>query len=267
MKLLSFRIQKYKCVQDSGWVEVSPLTVMVGKNEAGKTSILKALHKFHPFNPEPYSIEREWPRGQRRDRDETFPVCMAKFKLTPDEIEELSQLTEKEVPHEIEITKDYGGRFEIPLLSDLFATTLHPNDIDAVCRTLPKPNQEHVGEAFLKKANDCLSSITRLVHEGRFSEITPLQTQHSHELNESLTPGNPHPYYTYEQEFMNAYIPKLAEVSQKLSKIPSVRAQAHELIINCLPTFIYRTDLTSQEGAASRFNISLTKQRLIFVVA
>jgi mycothiol synthase len=30
---------------------------------------------------------------------------------------------------------------------------------------------------------------------------------------------------------------------------------------------LYRTDLTSQEGAASRFNISLTKQRLIFVVA
>jgi NitT/TauT family transport system permease protein len=44
-------------------------------------------------------------------------------------------------------------------------------------------------------------------------------------------------------------------------------ADAVKFIPSELLDVAYRTDLTSQEGAASRFNISLTKQRLIFVVA
>ena len=48
-------------------VAVTPLTVLVGKNESGKTALLKALHKFNPFKPEPYAT-REWPRGHRDAR-------------------------------------------------------------------------------------------------------------------------------------------------------------------------------------------------------
>jgi len=32
------------CVIDSDWIDVTPLTVVVGKNESGKTALLKALH-------------------------------------------------------------------------------------------------------------------------------------------------------------------------------------------------------------------------------
>jgi recombinational DNA repair ATPase RecF len=75
LKLIAFRIRMYKNIADSGRVEVENLTVIVGKNEAGKTSLLRALHKFKPFKPDPYSIEREWPRGNRRSRTDTQVVC------------------------------------------------------------------------------------------------------------------------------------------------------------------------------------------------
>ncbi len=52
MKLSAFRIQRYKSILESGWIEVSPLTVLVGKKESGKTTELRALHKFNPFDPE-----------------------------------------------------------------------------------------------------------------------------------------------------------------------------------------------------------------------
>ncbi len=80
MKLTAFRVQMYKCFLDSGWVEVTPLTVMVGKNESGKTSLLKALHKFNPFTAEPYSMDREWPRGRRDIRSDQQVVCTARFE-------------------------------------------------------------------------------------------------------------------------------------------------------------------------------------------
>ena len=51
MKLKRFRIQKYKCIHDSGWIEVGSLTALAGKNESGKTSLLKALQKINPLKP------------------------------------------------------------------------------------------------------------------------------------------------------------------------------------------------------------------------
>lgn len=46
MQLKSFRITNFRSIVDSGWIELSPdgVTVLVGQNESGKTSILQALH-------------------------------------------------------------------------------------------------------------------------------------------------------------------------------------------------------------------------------
>jgi AAA15 family ATPase/GTPase len=49
MEIKAFRVQMYRCILDSDWIEVTPLTVVVGKNEAGKTTLLRALQKFNPF--------------------------------------------------------------------------------------------------------------------------------------------------------------------------------------------------------------------------
>ncbi|WP_082814691.1 AAA family ATPase [Collimonas fungivorans] len=61
MKLAAFRVQNYRSIIDSGWVSIDDIAVIVGKNESGKTSLLKALLKFNPFKAEPYSLDREWP--------------------------------------------------------------------------------------------------------------------------------------------------------------------------------------------------------------
>ena len=45
MKLTAFRICNYRSIIDSGWIEFDNFNVLIGKNEAGKTCLLKALHK------------------------------------------------------------------------------------------------------------------------------------------------------------------------------------------------------------------------------
>src|SRR6266487_1401459 len=70
MKLRSFRVQNYRCIDDSGEAPVEHIKALVGKNESGKTSNLRALHKFNPASPEPYN----GPRGQKRViRDRSAP--------------------------------------------------------------------------------------------------------------------------------------------------------------------------------------------------
>ena len=43
MKLKSFRVTNFQSVFDSGPVDTGEITCLVGKNEAGKSAILKAL--------------------------------------------------------------------------------------------------------------------------------------------------------------------------------------------------------------------------------
>lgn len=46
MEVIAFKIVNYRSIVDSGWVQLSPdgVTVLVGQNESGKTSVLQALY-------------------------------------------------------------------------------------------------------------------------------------------------------------------------------------------------------------------------------
>src|SRR5258707_726350 len=165
MKLTAFRIHRYKSILDSGWIEVSPLTVMVGKNESGKTTVLKALHKFNPFDPEAYALDREWPRSQRKGRSENQVVCSTRFELTAEESEEILRLTDGQaLLTELMVTRDYKGRMEVGLPDNLFPEKLHPNAVDALCEKLPEP-VEPVGDALRDHAVRCRAEVRRLAGE------------------------------------------------------------------------------------------------------
>ncbi len=62
MKLIRFRIKNYKSVIDSGFCTLaSDLTILIGKNESGKTSVLEALRDFDRevgrFSAEVYPLD------------------------------------------------------------------------------------------------------------------------------------------------------------------------------------------------------------------
>ena len=69
MKLKSVQVRNFKCIEDSGRFDVCPVTCLVGKNEAGKTSLLEALHKLNPDVPElgEFDVLLEYPRRRRKE--------------------------------------------------------------------------------------------------------------------------------------------------------------------------------------------------------
>jgi ABC-type cobalamin/Fe3+-siderophores transport system ATPase subunit len=64
-------------------VDVDDIAVIVGKNESGKTSLLKALWKFNPFHDAKYNLDREWPRGRRKDKSPEKIVATVRFAFSP----------------------------------------------------------------------------------------------------------------------------------------------------------------------------------------
>ncbi len=251
----------YKCVIDSDWIDISQLSVFVGKNESGKTSLLKALHKLNPYKPEPYSIDREWPRGYRKERNPNQVVCRARFELNANEAGDLAALTDRSMPlRTIEITRDYAGNLEVLFPEEIFPDRLHPNDIDEICASLPQPS-EPVSDEFRKRASNCIDEARRLAYEGRYSSLIDLKSTHTQILQQSYTPGNPHPQHQNESQFVAQYTAKLDEISRRLQQAPSIQKKAHEYAVQHLPTFIYMSDYRTFMGTAQLDQVKQRKDR------
>jgi len=62
MKLQRFRVSNYRSVKDSGWVEAGQRTVVVGRNESGKSNLLVALATLKPLGKlERLNVSRDFP--------------------------------------------------------------------------------------------------------------------------------------------------------------------------------------------------------------
>lgn len=249
MDLIAFRVTMYKGILDSGWVDVNPLTVLVGKNESGKTSLLKALHKLNPYTPDPYVMAKEWPRARRRQRRKEQKVCLAKFQLSDEEKFALSEIAEREgFPDTVEVSRNYAGQLEVDFGEEIFSDELHPNDVDNACDNLPKIQVEF-NDQFKQVANECLEEVRRLAHDGRFSELKELPEKHN-----SLLQAAPRSSSIYspqiEEDFMYQYTEGLRQLVRKLEQLPSTQSKVHEYVINHLPTFIYMDDYRSFRGTA-----------------
>lgn len=253
MKIKTFRIRKYRNIEDSGQIELlDNLTCIVGKNQSGKTALLRGLHKFNPHEPDPYDIRREWPRGQRTLQDPSQVVCEVLFDLEEEEKEALAKLTDAAMNEDqVVVTKDYAGNFEVwfPKQQDLFPDSLHPNEVDGICEGLEGPPNP-VGAAFAEAAGDCIEEAKRFAREGRFEELAALQGRHGERLQSARTPGNQQPQTGNENRFVQSYLQQLQAVGQRLGTALTMQQQAHNYVVTKIPTFIYMDDYKRFRGRA-----------------
>jgi predicted ATP-dependent endonuclease of OLD family len=72
MLLKRFQVTSFQGVLNSGPIEVDDITCLVGKNEAGKTALLKALYRINPIRPEdaPFSVTDDYPRSEVNDYED-----------------------------------------------------------------------------------------------------------------------------------------------------------------------------------------------------
>lgn len=108
LKLIKAQVWKYKSIEDSTPVELSDqVTVLVGKNESGKTAFLEALHKGLPLDGVKFNFVSDYPR---KDLVRYRPQHEAK---NYQKVVELSFRIEKELADKI--NRDvFGGEPVIP---------------------------------------------------------------------------------------------------------------------------------------------------------
>src|SRR5260221_347877 len=84
MKLISFRATDFRSINDSTPVEVRQQTALVGRNESGKSSLLKVLHGLNPAGAMPaFTLARDFPRDRpRKDFKSSMPVVTTRWSLS-----------------------------------------------------------------------------------------------------------------------------------------------------------------------------------------
>lgn len=75
MKLKEFTVQEFRSIWDSGAIKVdSQTTCLVGKNEAGKTTLLTALYRTNPIIPADATFDETYDYPKREVEDYRFAV-------------------------------------------------------------------------------------------------------------------------------------------------------------------------------------------------
>lgn len=245
LKAIRYRVQNFRNVDDSGWIPLERVTAFVGRNESGKTALLKALHKFNPATPEPYNPQREFPRDRytrefRKGAD--WPACSVVFALEDPIKEQISAVLGTNVPTEAVCTRYYDGTLKIEYTPALQQPALDPAPVkDALTAfasaarrlTAPAPEQK---EATQKLRTDLATWATGW--QDKLSAITDLRDAAGAQLLETLrkeSEGQANPQTAAIVEALQqAIAPVLAE-----AKKPPAKDQTDALVTKALPVFIY----------------------------
>ena len=253
MRLKAVKVKMYRPIIDSGWIDIDDITVIVGKNESGKSALLKALHKFKSFTPEPYTLDREWPRGHRRKRSHDAVVVQTRFDFEGEELDEIAELIPSgEKPTGVEISKTYEGEYKYKFL---------PSDLDYIEQTtkgslLSQLDELSVGDLASENLKQAVSQMRseaiRLVESADLSAFTKNIETYKNQINTAVQPDKDHDS-TYAHDIVNL----LDRLSSQVDV--TSRKQIESKVFEWIPTFIYMDDHKPFNGSAYLDQIKLRK--------
>jgi len=114
--LRRFKVQNFRSIVDSNWIETENSTCLVGTNESGKTNLLVALWKLNPANEEPIIPLIDYPRKKYVDYKATNGeeiFVSGEFEFNEDIAEQLSEESGwyKELVRIVDVSRKYNGEY------------------------------------------------------------------------------------------------------------------------------------------------------------
>jgi len=227
MKLQRFRVSNYRSVKDSGWVDTDQRTVVVGRNESGKSNLLLALATLKPPGKlEPLNASHDFPADLPPDSCTTdLGVVETVWALSEPEQQELAQI----LPGAANVTHVEVGRGYEPEYWVRF-----PGATDSALAVSPSPVERPVPSAAATVEDDELSGTLAddIVTDDALAALDNL------ELGADSVATDP--------EFQPAFQPA-SQLTEEAG--PAGEKEAREWVIKRLPTFLYVDEYPDVEGS------------------
>jgi putative ATP-dependent endonuclease of OLD family len=127
VRLARVRLRNFRCYKDETSIDIDSLTVLIGKNDAGKSAVMDALDVF--FNEAKLDADDASKSGDKSDvrlicEFEDFPESPILDVDYPTTLREEYLLNAE---GRLEIHKVYDGALKNPKLTGVFARALHPS--------------------------------------------------------------------------------------------------------------------------------------------
>jgi hypothetical protein len=248
MKLTSCRVQNYRSILDSGWVDIDDIGVIVGKNESGKTSFLKALWKFNPFHDVGYNIDREWPSGRRKEKSPDKVVVEAKFAFNAEEIARIEAVHEsaKGITG-VEMARTYAGSYTHTFVPKNQNTDHNVDWVVDLLRNdlaeLPPGFSEHFRQQYLPQRDELIAEV---MNSGGSAHALAKLPEFKNQFASFRHPSNPP--QQQDQKTIPALNEKIDRLIKEIEATPLLRVV--DIVHDCLPTFIYMDDHRTFVGSA-----------------
>ncbi|HMP82139.1 MAG TPA: AAA family ATPase [Verrucomicrobiota bacterium] len=262
MKLLEFQIQNYKTIQNSGWIKCDEVTAFVGKNEAGKTSLLRALSKLKSTDRAEYDPIKEFPHGRYTDefKKMDWPVVSAKFELNDEERGELVEI--QEAHSEVKtatVTKYYSGEYTVgfdpapqaPNFTLKDWTSVLKETVKAVERVVPKfpealtqPHRDQVKATWASQQQQITNHFNALLKTADDDKELPelFEVQNARKYILDRTPDE------WCRTAVNQYITRLEEIIEKL-EVNSKLGEGRTWIVQHMPSFLFFSNYEMLQSA------------------
>ncbi|MCJ2061047.1 AAA family ATPase [Methylobacterium sp. J-048] len=125
MKLVKYQVTNFRSVEDSGWIDVSDVTALIGENEAGKTNLLLPLWKLNPSGNGKISHLDDMPRAryaEMRTDPGRYDFIRCIFRLNDSERDICERWgADRTHTETIVVFRDFAGRYGISFENYNFA--------------------------------------------------------------------------------------------------------------------------------------------------
>lgn len=247
MRLESFRVRNYRSINDSGEIAVSRITALLGRNESGKSNLLRALHSLNPIDGfEALRPIKDFPRHRRLEEctDDT-PVLSTTWSLDDDDkvalLEVLPRATEVS---KVIIARSYGNS-RTASFPELKAIPFDESDIKSkakkVAAAVRAAAQKQETPAALEAAADAFetaASSTRLRLAWASQAVTAAKA-----LRTALAVADAE--LTEKQE---ETLSELEELASGIVGDTAAQQQARNWAIGVIPKFIYVDEYPELNG-------------------
>ena len=139
MRLTSFRVQNYRSIADSGEILASQITAILGRNESGKSNLLRALCSLNPPGGRvEYNPIKDFPRSRKLEEcKKSTMVIDSTWTLSEAEQEKLTEILPRaKTVTQVGIERRYKSAEVWIGLNDLEDLAYEPNTIKTTLRKI-----------------------------------------------------------------------------------------------------------------------------------
>lgn len=240
MKLTAFRLQNYKRIQETDWIECGELMVFVGKNEAGKTALMRGLSKLNPTDGEKYDGLREFPHGRYTDEfaKKDWPVASARFQLTDEDRGELAEIwSVLKSAQLVEVTRHYSDKLTVGFTPQPASNRPSRNVWQKYCRETASAIEQSVapdghGDAWKPKKEGLVTWFRGQEKQASTKDLDlPIAEQARSQLTGQMNEQ-------WSKDLLSPFLPALEEKIQRLSAEDNA-TKARQWVADNMPHFLY----------------------------